>query len=148
LDESADKSDESADRNELNTSLTTFPDLHYILNQKPCSQKQFEKFDPFFTTEGFLNFKILIEIRKNHEAFSRHSRNIFNEQALPETTCLPNPNNINRLISGLTSSLNTQENCINRRKERWEGRKRLATIPIAVGIDGKYFLLFGVAKFK
>ncbi|GES89253.1 hypothetical protein GLOIN_2v1791029 [Rhizophagus clarus] len=53
LDES-DDFNETTDVNEMINSLTKFPDLQYILNQKSISQKQFEKFDPFFISEGFL----------------------------------------------------------------------------------------------
>jgi len=147
LDESdgLNNSDELA--NETNTSLVTFPDLHYILNQKPIPQRRFERFDSLFASEGFLHFKVLIETRKNHDAFSRHSKNTLNKQAsfkTSETTGLLNINNANRLITELTNNFNIQENCVNRRKDRWEGRKRLATIPIAVGINSKYFFLFAL----
>ena len=73
----SDDSEEIADENEENettNSLTKFSDLQYILNQKPIPQRQFEKFDPFFTLEGFLYSEVLINIRKNHDAFSRHSK--------------------------------------------------------------------------
>lgn len=140
-----DNSSEFSDENEkTNTSLVTFPDLHYILNQKPIPQKQFEKVDSFFTPEGFLHSKALIDTRKNHDAFSRHSKNTLNKQALSETTGLLNLNNANRLITELTNNFNIQGNCVNRRKDRWEGRKRLATIPIAIGTNGKYFFYFAL----
>ena len=140
------KSDESADRNEFdnaNTSLTTFPDLHYIINQKPIPQKQFEEVDSLFTPEGFLCSKVLIDIRKNHDAFSRHPKNTLNKQALSktsETTSSFNLNSANRLITELTNNFDVQENCVNRRKDRWEGRKRLATIPIAAGTNGNLII--------
>jgi hypothetical protein len=139
-----DELNNSADENNMtNTSLTTFPDLNYILNQKPIPQKQFERFDPLFTPEKFLNSKVLINTRKNHDAFSRNSKNTLNKQALSETSeKISLLNNANRLITELTNNFDAQENHINRRKDRWEGRKRLATIPIAVGINGKYFFLF------
>ncbi|CAB5202456.1 unnamed protein product [Rhizophagus irregularis] len=35
----------------------------------------------------------------------------------------------------MTNNIDIQDNHINQRKIRWEGRKRLATIPIAVGIN-------------
>ncbi|CAB4439120.1 unnamed protein product [Rhizophagus irregularis] len=133
--------DESNIRNEnevTNISLATFPDLRYILRQKPVPQKQFERFDPLFTPEGFVHYKAIIDIRKNHDVFTRHSKSAFNKQAQPETSetteksGLLNLNNANRLITELTIDLNVQKNCRNQRKERWEGRKRLATIPIAV----------------
>src|SRR5581483_6539904 len=104
---------EFANENETaNISLATFPDLHYILNQKPVPQKQFEKFDLLFTPEGFLHSKALINIRKNNDAFTRRSKNTFNKQALSgtsettETTGLLNLNNANRLITELTNDLN------------------------------------------
>ncbi|CAG8492052.1 9443_t:CDS:2 [Funneliformis caledonium] len=37
-----DNSEEIIDENEITNSLTKFPDLQYILNQKPISQRQFE----------------------------------------------------------------------------------------------------------
>ncbi|GBC05191.1 hypothetical protein RclHR1_00610003 [Rhizophagus clarus] len=141
LDESDDESNMGNENEATNISLVTFPDLHYILSQKPVHQKQFEKFDLLFTPEGFVNYKVIIDTRKNHDAFTRHSKSAFNKQAQPETSetteksGLLNLNNANRLITELTIDLNVQENCRNRRKERWEGRKRLATIPIAVGTN-------------
>ncbi|CAB5335194.1 unnamed protein product [Rhizophagus irregularis] len=51
------------------------------------------------------------------------------------TTSLLNlNNNANRLISEFTNN-SIQENHVNRRKDRWEGCKRLATIPIASGTN-------------
>ena len=74
LDES-DNNTEFADENETTNLLTmNFPDLQYILNQKPVPQNQFENFDQLFTLEEFLYPKILINIRKNHDAFSWHSK--------------------------------------------------------------------------
>ena len=152
MDESDDESNmnELANENETNISLTTFPDLHYILSQKPVPQKHFERFDPLFIPEGFLHSRALIDTRKNHDAFTRHSKNKQTQSKTTETTettGLLNLNNANRLITELTNDLNVQENCRNRRKERWEGRKRLATIPIAVGANGKYFFI-GIVKFN
>ncbi|CAG8572845.1 2150_t:CDS:2, partial [Funneliformis caledonium] len=45
-----------------NIPLATFPNLRYIINQKPISQKQFEEVDSLFTLEGFLHSKVLIDI--------------------------------------------------------------------------------------
>ncbi|CAB5374277.1 unnamed protein product [Rhizophagus irregularis] len=85
-----DKSDDESNiRNEdevTNISLATFPDLRYILRQKPVPQKQFERFDPLFTPEGFVHYKAIIDIQKNHDAFTRHSKSAFNKQAQPETS--------------------------------------------------------------
>ena len=49
-----------------------------FLMEKNFQQKQFEKFDLFFTLEGFLCPKILINIQKNHDAFLWHSKRISN----------------------------------------------------------------------
>ena len=89
------------------------------MRQQMFHWQLFEKFDPLFTPEGFLHSKTLINIRKNNDAFTRHSKNTFNKQALSgtsettETTGLLNLNNANRLITELTNDLNVQENCIN-----------------------------------
>jgi hypothetical protein len=135
-----DESDDSkVDENEMTNSLiTNFPDLQYILNQKPIPQKQFESFDPLFTPEGFLCPEILVNIRQNHDVFSRHSKRISNNQT--GTTDLLNLNNANRLITEFANN-SIQEDRVNKRKDRWEGRKRLATISISAGINGKYLLL-------
>ncbi|RIA92815.1 hypothetical protein C1645_820219 [Glomus cerebriforme] len=45
----------------INILLITFPDLNYILNQRPVPQKQFETFDLLFIPKGFLYFKALID---------------------------------------------------------------------------------------
>ncbi|CAG8666638.1 14323_t:CDS:2, partial [Funneliformis caledonium] len=50
----SDDSEEIIDENKITNSLTKFPDLQYILNQKPIPQRQFEKFNLFFIPEGFL----------------------------------------------------------------------------------------------
>jgi hypothetical protein len=137
----SDNSEEIADENDENettNSLTKFSDLQYILNQKPIPQRQFEKFDPFFTPEGFLCSEVLINIRKNHDAFSRHSKRISNNQT--SITGSLNLNNANRLITEFTNN-STQENRVNKRKDRWKGRKRLAAIPISAGINGTVYLL-------
>jgi len=76
----SDDNEEIVDDNEITNSSTKFSDLQYILNQKPIPQRQSEKFDPFFTPEGFLCFGVLINIRKNHDAFSRHSKRISSNQ--------------------------------------------------------------------
>lgn len=132
MDESDDYK-EFADENEMTNPSTKFPDLQYILNQRPIPQKQFENFDPFFTSEGFLCSEALINVRKNHDAFSRHSKKISNNQN--STTSSFNLNNANRLITEFTNN-SIQENQVNKRRDRWEGRKRLAAIPIMVGIKG------------
>jgi hypothetical protein len=111
--------------------------LQYILNQKPIPQRQFESFDTFFTPEGFLRSGILINTRKMHDAFSRHSKKNSNNQI--GITGSFDPNNANRLITEFTNN-SIQEIRVTRRKDRWEGRKRLATIPIFAGINGEYLL--------
>ncbi|CAG8698838.1 433_t:CDS:2, partial [Funneliformis caledonium] len=59
----SDELDEFIDENEnTNIPLATFPDLRYIINQKPISQKQFKEVDSLFTPEGFLRSKVLIDI--------------------------------------------------------------------------------------
>ncbi|CAG8535410.1 6119_t:CDS:2 [Rhizophagus irregularis] len=116
----SDNNTEFADENETTNPLSmNFPDLQYILNQKSVPQNQFENFDQLFTLEGFLCPKILINIRKNHDAFSQHSKKTNHE----------------------FTNNSIQENHVNRRKDRWEGCKRLATIPIASGTNSKYLLL-------
>ena len=131
-----------ANENEnTNTPLTTFSDLHYILNQKPIPQKEFERVDSLFTPEGFLCPKILIDIWKNHDAFSRHPNNTSNKQSISKTSEITNSfnlNSANKLITELTNNFDVQENCVNWRKDRWKGRKRLVTIPIAAEMNGKY----------
>ena len=66
LDESDESADEFTDENDenenTNTPLATFSDLHYIINQKPIPQKQFEEVNSLFTPEGFLWSKVLIDI--------------------------------------------------------------------------------------
>ncbi|PKC16982.1 hypothetical protein RhiirA5_493395 [Rhizophagus irregularis] len=110
----SDNNTEFADENETTNPLSmNFPDLQYILNQKSVPQNQFENFDQLFTLEGFLCPKILINIRKNHDAFSQHSKKTNHE----------------------FTNNSIQENHVNRRKDRWEGCKRLATIPIASGTN-------------
>ena len=140
LDES-DNNTEFANENETTNLLPiNFPDLQYILNQKLVPQNQFENFDQLFTLEGFLCPKILINIRKNHDAFSRHSKKISSNNQTSTTGLLNLNNNANRLISEFTNN-SIQENRVNRRKDCWEGCKRLATIPIASGTNSKYLLL-------
>ncbi|CAB5378329.1 unnamed protein product [Rhizophagus irregularis] len=90
------------------------------------------QFDPFFIPE-FLCSEILISIRKNHDALSRHSKRISNNQI--STTSSLNLNSANRLITEFTNN-SIQENHVNKRKDGWEGRKRLGTIPITDGING------------
>ncbi len=133
-----DESDDKEFTNEDEITNSNFPDLQYILNQKLISQKQFENFDSFFTPKGFLCFEVLINIWKNHNAFSQHSRRISNNQT--GITNSFNLNNANQLITEFTNN-SIQENHVNRRKDRWEGCKRLATIPIAAKNNGKYLLL-------
>lgn len=136
MDES-NNSNEFADENKAtNDAMVIFPDLQYIINQKPIPQNQFESFSQLFTPEGFLNFNVVISVRKKHDAFSRHPKNSSNISSF-------NLNNANRLITEMTNNFDVQNNHINQRKIRWEGRKRLATIPIATGIKGisKYYFI-------
>lgn len=62
LDELDDESNIKNENEVTNISLATFSDLCYILRQKPVSQKQFERFDPLFTPEGFVHYKAIINI--------------------------------------------------------------------------------------
>ncbi|CAB5210970.1 unnamed protein product [Rhizophagus irregularis] len=134
LADESNNNNEFADKNETTkNSMAIFPDLQYIINQKLIPQKQFESFGQLFTSEGFLNFYVFINIRKKHDAFLRHPKNSSNMQTLSETSSL-NPNDANQVITEMTNNFNIQDNHINQQKIQWEGRKRLATIPIAAGI--------------
>ncbi|CAB5391105.1 unnamed protein product [Rhizophagus irregularis] len=117
LTDESDNNTEFADENETTNSLPmNFPNLQYILNQKPVPQNQFENFDQLFTLEGFLCPKILINIRKNHDAFSRHSKKTSNNNQTSTIGLLNFNNNANRLISEFTNN-SIQENRVNRQKD-------------------------------
>ncbi|CAB5388994.1 unnamed protein product [Rhizophagus irregularis] len=62
LDESDNESNIRNKDEVINILLATFPDLRYILRQKPVPQKQFERFDSLFTPKGFVHYKTIIDI--------------------------------------------------------------------------------------
>jgi hypothetical protein len=64
LDESNNSNEFTVENKTTNNSMVIFPDLQHIINQNLIPQKQFESFNQLFTTEGFLNFNVLISIRK------------------------------------------------------------------------------------
>lgn len=115
MDESDDESNIRNEDEVTNILLATFSDLRYILKQKPVPQKQFKRFDPLFTPERFVHYKAIIDIWKNHDAFTWHSKSAFNKQAQPETSetteksGLFNFNNANRLITELIIDLNVRK---------------------------------------
>ena len=121
--------DEEDDVMQQLPSVGEFLDIQYII-QHPSVSVSFHLFQSLFTNDT-LNVSTLLQIRQSHNAFSRNSKS--NSNYLRQTTIDINNdkisgNAVNKLITEMTAD-NIDENQRRRRRERWEGRKRLETLP-------------------
>jgi hypothetical protein len=105
-------------------SIGEFPDIQYILQHSQPIPVTFQPFQQFFTNDT-LNVTTLLQIRQSHDAFSRNmSSNLHQVVNRNNNTQEIGGNTINKLITEITAD-NINENQRRRRRDRWEGRKRL-----------------------
>lgn len=104
--------------------IEEFPDIQYIIQHSP-TPITFCLFQHFFTN-NILNITTLLQIRQSHDAFSRNLQSNSHQIANRNNNITQeiNGNAINKLITEITAD-NISENQRRRRRDRWEGRKRL-----------------------
>ncbi|CAB5365021.1 unnamed protein product [Rhizophagus irregularis] len=80
--------------------------------------------------------RLLLDESNDSNEFTDENRTTNNSMAIfSDLQYIINQKLISQKHFEMTNNIDIQDNHINQRKIRWEGRKRLATIPIAVGIN-------------
>ncbi len=122
-------------------SIEEFPDIQYIIQHQPIPVT-FHPFQQFFTND-ILNVTTLLQIRQNHDAFSRNLKSNSNhshQTTIDENNNKINRNVINKLITEITAD-NIDKNQRKKRRDRWEGRKRLEILSNNT-LGKKFFILY------